>query len=368
MDELRGEVVVLRPFRPTDVDDLAAGCADAVTQRFLTRLPSPYTRQHAQEWINDTAPATVAAGNWAYAYADPASDRLVGGGRVSAKGQQTAEIGYWVAPWARRRGVATEACRLLANAAFAAEVERLVLSTQLENVASQRVALTAGFTREGVERGGGRNRDDSRHDRIVWARLRTDSGEPTPRLLPDLPVGQLTDGVVTLRPLTEADAADTYALRSQPDVIATSVPPRTPDLAEITQTCARAPSAWLAGQRADFTIRDSATGQYAGEIGLYYWESGTQQAMTGYSLMPAWRGRGYTTRAVDLVARWAFVATDVARLIAGTAPGNEASQRVLQRAGFEREGYHRSRLPGPNGTRIDDIQWVRFPARPHDGA
>ena len=31
------------------------------------------------------------------------------------------------------------------------------------------------------------------------------------------------------------------------------------------------------------------------------------------------------------------------------------SQRVLEKAGFEREGYLRSRLPGPDGTRIDDV-------------
>jgi RimJ/RimL family protein N-acetyltransferase len=86
----------------------------------------------------------------------------------------------------------------------------------------------------------------------------------------------------------------------------------------------------------------------------------TQQAMIGYSLDPRWRGRGYTTRAVNLVAEWAFANIGIVRLIAGTAPDNIASQRVLERAGFEREGYHRARLPGPNGTRIDDIQWVRL--------
>jgi hypothetical protein len=31
---------------------------------------------------------------------------------------------------------------------------------------------------------------------------------------------------------------------------------------------------------------------------------------------------------------------------------------VLQRVGFLQEGYMRARLPGPDDTRIDDIQWV----------
>ncbi len=366
MDVLRGKNVVLRSLRPDDADDLAAGCDDPLTQQFLPLLPGPYTREHALWWITEGAPARVESGEWAYGYADPTTDRLIGGGGGKRLGDGVAEIGYWVAPWARRRGIATEAARLLATHVLSQPgIERLILHTQLENSASQRVALASGFSREGVERAGGGRRDGSRHDLIVWSRLRTDSGDPTPRQLPDVPGGELTDGVVTLRPLLAADAEDTFTLRSLPDVVATSVPPVAKAFDTIAETCARAQSGWLAGQRADFTIRDAATGAYTGEIGLYYWESSIQQAMTGYSLMPQWRGRGYTTRAVTLLADWAF-SIGIARLIAGTAADNVASHRVLQRAGFEREGYERSRLPGPDGTRIDNIQWALLPdmARP----
>jgi RimJ/RimL family protein N-acetyltransferase len=56
-----------------------------------------------------------------------------------------------------------------------------------------------------------------------------------------------------------------------------------------------------------------------------------------------------------------FAETAIARLIAGTLPTNRGSQRVLEKAGFTREGYQRSRLPGPNGTRTDDVQFVLLP-------
>ena len=49
------------------------------------------------------------------------------------------------------------------------------------------------------------------------------------------------------------------------------------------------------------------------------------------------------------------------RLIAGTAPENEASRRVLKAAGFRQEGYQRSRLPGIGGTRIDDLLFAVLP-------
>ena len=60
--------------------------------------------------------------------------------------------------------------------------------------------------------------------------------------------------------------------------------------------------------------------------------------MIGYSMMPAWRGRGYATRAVRLVAAWALRA-DGHRPASSPAPhpDNIGSQRVLERAGFVRE-------------------------------
>ena len=361
-----GDPVVLRPYRTEDADDLTRACNDPLVQRFVPSMPSPYTRHDALAWISEsTVNASTAGdkttGNTALAFADPATDRLLGGGGFRRGAERTAEMGYLVAPWARQRGVATAAARLLTAQAFAQGVERISLRTEWENTASQRVAIAAGFSRESVQRGGGANRDGTRHDLIVWARLRTDPEGPKNRILPDLPghsssgPGELSDGVVTLRPTSPQDAHDTYALRCLPDVIATSVPPQVPEWSTVARTCARAEAGWLAGERADFTIRDTATSAYAGEIGLYYWEPPTQQAMIGYSMMPHWRGRGYATRAASLVARWALDEVGIARVIAGTAPNNLGSQRVLQRAGFVQEGYQRARLPGPDNTRVDDI-------------
>jgi RimJ/RimL family protein N-acetyltransferase len=41
---------------------------------------------------------------------------------------------------------------------------------------------------------------------------------------------------------------------------------------------------------------------------------------------------------------------------------NVASQRVLAKAGFVREGIQRSRFEGAAGARVDDVTHVLFPA------
>jgi RimJ/RimL family protein N-acetyltransferase len=364
---IEGDGIRLRPHRPADLDDLVEGCNDPLTSRFTPILPSPYTARDGMWWIGQGAAASFAAGGAAYVIADPATDRLIGGiglTRTPGLGRR-ANIGYWVSPRARERGVATAATVALSGWAFEHGLHRLDLLTALENLASQRVAMAAGYAREGVLRGVMLGRDGAWEDRVVWARLAGDPPGPTRRLLPDLPGGALngalSDGGVLLRPLRAADAPVIHALHLLPDVVACSVPPVAPDREEIELRCARAGTWWLAGERADLVITDAASGQVTGDIGLYNQEPRTGQAMIGYTMLPGWRGRGYATRAVRLLARWAFEQAGIERLIAGTHPANISSRRVLARAGFRREGYQHERLPGAAGTRLDDVLYALLP-------
>src|SRR6476619_3999237 len=71
--------------------------------------------------------------------------------RIAERDPGLAAVGYWLRPDARGRGAATIALQLIARWAFnEVGVQRLELTTAPENVASQRVAEGAGFTREGI--------------------------------------------------------------------------------------------------------------------------------------------------------------------------------------------------------------------------
>jgi RimJ/RimL family protein N-acetyltransferase len=352
---------MLRELGPADVDDIVLGCNDPLIQRFLPMLPSPYTEADARSFVLDHAPAKHAKGGAEFAIADPGTGRLLGCVGIHPCGQGIGKIGYWVAPWGRGRGCATSAARAASAWAFEHGYARLELRADPENGPSQRVAIAAGYAREGVQRGGGVRRDGGRYDMTVWARLADDPPGPTPRLLPDLPGGELSDGVVTLRPLGPDDAEDAYRIHRLPEVVIAQVPPEPFPRDRIARRCAQAEAIWLAGVRAALSIRDAVTDTFAGEIGLYYQEPSTGQAMIGYDLDRPWRGRGYASRAVRLLAAWTFERTGIVRLIAGAAPDNVASQRVLIAAGFRREGYQRSRLPGVAGSRLDDVLFALLP-------
>ncbi len=61
----------------------------------------------------------------------------------------------------------------------------------------------------------------------------------------------------------------------------------------------------------------------------------------GYSLDAKKEGRGLMSEALGLVIRYAFEGLGLKRLLAGFMPQNARSAKVLERAGFVREGYHR---------------------------
>src|SRR5690606_41532590 len=98
----------------------------------------------------------------------------------------------------------------------------------------------------------------------------------------------------------------------------------------------------------------------AGRLGFSAIVPGLCESRVGYCVRPASRGCGFATRALRLLVGWAFRDTPIARIVAGTDPANTPSHRVLERAGFTREGVARGLLPGPDGARHDDLRWARL--------
>src|SRR3954453_11987152 len=154
--QLRTSRLLLRPIAPDDVDAIYAACQDPEIQRWTT-VPSPYLREHAEQFACDYAPKAWAAGDAAVF-----GVTVLGTGTLLAsvglhfdRGRDPgiAEIGYWTAADARGRGVTTEAVAAVCAWGFAAcGVQRLEWYAEMGNVPSRRVAEKVGFTVEGTLR------------------------------------------------------------------------------------------------------------------------------------------------------------------------------------------------------------------------
>lgn len=134
--------VRLDPLADTDIDWITAACQDTEIQRW-TVVPRPYHRHHAVEFVvtgaNEFRNRTVRT------VADLRPVGMIGIHTFDAK-SGVADIGYWVAPWGRRQGVARGAIKLLIEEirgiAGAKSVQARIAVT---NVASRRTVESCGF-------------------------------------------------------------------------------------------------------------------------------------------------------------------------------------------------------------------------------
>ena len=151
---LTGGGVRLRPWRAADATAVFEACQDPDVQRYTT-VPVPYRLDHA-EWFVANGPVSWAAREAApFAVVDPASDEVLGSVAVMRidTGSQVGEVGYWVAPRARGRGVATAAVVAVTEWMRSAGFFRAELLIAVDNAASAAVAKAAGYEHEGILRG-----------------------------------------------------------------------------------------------------------------------------------------------------------------------------------------------------------------------
>jgi RimJ/RimL family protein N-acetyltransferase len=170
----------LRAWDPGDAPSVTAACQDPEIPRW-TVVPENYKERHAREFIGGAATELANGRELALAIVD-GEDRLLGALGISNFDwdDMKAEIGYWMAPEARHRGIGARATRMLAEWALTSlGLERLELLAHPENEGSQRLAERAGFTREGTLRRY-RRRHGVREDLVMFSLLAEDlAGAPS---------------------------------------------------------------------------------------------------------------------------------------------------------------------------------------------
>jgi RimJ/RimL family protein N-acetyltransferase len=140
--------LLLRPFVLDDVPAVTEACQDPEIARWTSAIPSPYTEEDARRWIASHPERWASGLGASFALIDPAEGALVGtvGLQHVTREHRDAEIGYWVAAWARGHGVATRAVALATRWAFSSfDLDALDLLTMLGNTSSERVADKAGY-------------------------------------------------------------------------------------------------------------------------------------------------------------------------------------------------------------------------------
>ncbi len=337
---------------PASLRFMPAGAhPDAST--YLTWLRRRQLGQDSNEhlnWAIADRETDHALGNLTIFRLDPVDSRFQG------------EIGYWLHPTARGRGVLGEVIPVIIDHAFTPVSEgglgltRLYAETDLNNAASQAILLRAGFRRWGQDRRAYRNGEGEITDGAYFELLATDERlDRRPRRVNDV----ILDGTrVRLRPWRDDDAS------------------------RIVEGCRDERSKhWLAGLPDPYTVENALAylrwcrGEAAAGRGLFLAmadpdddactgsiavtklaEEDPTSGEVGYWAHPAARGSGVTTEAVRLLVDHAFQPPSggglgLRRLELRAAAGNAASQHVAEANGFYRTGMRRQ------AERLGDGSW-----------
>jgi RimJ/RimL family protein N-acetyltransferase len=148
--------LTLRPFGEADIAWVYEVSQDPAIQRNLAEVFAPYRMEHAAYFVRQlTLAAWDQRERAEFLVAEAADGTRLGrvGLGLRPHDPGAAEIGYWMAPPARGRGVATAAVRALCQWAFAdLGLDLIEWHCETGNIASRRVAEKAGFLIEATLR------------------------------------------------------------------------------------------------------------------------------------------------------------------------------------------------------------------------
>ena len=168
----------------------------------------------------------------------------------------------------------------------------------------------------------------------------------------------LTIDELVLRPWRDADAPAVLVACQDPEIARWVTIPQPFMPADADAFIEASISMWRAGTGAAFAIVEAADDRLLGAVTRFGPEG--HQATFGLWLAPEARGRGVGSRSLRLVADWTFATTAAIRLDTFIMVGNEVSNRMVERAGFRREGVLRAWDLHHEGVPVDCVVYARI--------
>jgi RimJ/RimL family protein N-acetyltransferase len=369
--ELEGLVLhsgrlTLRPWQASDVAAVRQIMADDRMGQYLRQAsqaaPDSSNTDVAHRIVSEIGQQGRASGSRLdCAIAENTTGDLVGGIALllPTSPQTAAELGYWLGTGFQGRGYVSEAVQTLSRFGFGQGLGRIRIVCEVANRGSAAVALRTGYAFEGISRGD-RATSAGPVDAAVFGRTAADPGEPIKPAWNSMT--ELTDGVVTLRPQVASDWPTVLAEGSNAESIGWGFGGDPMDEADAIARAAKAPLDWLVGRQAQLLICDAATGGGAGTLTMRAVGPPGVVAI-GYGVLPEFRGRRFTSRALRLLTDWAFEHTEINRFELGCKADNLASARSAEAAGFVADGRFAGRLRNPDGSFSDEIGYGKVRPR-----
>ena len=153
-EELRGERVIIRPYRESDAQDVfeAVGESRDHLRPWLPFANEHQTVEETRDWIIHQVAAWLLREDMTLGMWEATTNRYLGGTGFHPRDWDIGyfEIGYWIRASSEGRGYVTEAVRLLTDFVFhTLKANRLEIRCDELNVRSAAIPRRLGFVEEG---------------------------------------------------------------------------------------------------------------------------------------------------------------------------------------------------------------------------
>jgi RimJ/RimL family protein N-acetyltransferase len=326
---LRSDRAVLRTMRPSDASGYASGTADAAVRQFA-HLPEPeYTEASVTSLIEGEIREGLERGDLAVlTIADAATDAFAGSLVLFGVEHGSVEVGFWVHPGHRGKGIASAALALAAQFAGHCGLTRLTARTVPENRASGRVLERSGFTKG--EASNGTAPSGQEVSLLHYARD-----------LEPITLFPFETGRLRLRLHEHADAEALQRTYSRADVARYLLDDPWSEADAARHLSERIAKSGLEGGGTALALVIEHDGAVIGDVQLWLTDAERRVAEIGWVLNPACGGRGFAAEAVRAVLDLAFTRYGLHRVAARMDARNDASARLARRVGMQQEAHLR---------------------------
>ncbi len=156
-----------------------------------------------------------------------------------------------------------------------------------------------------------------------------------------LPFPNLESDRLLLRQVSVNDAAEVFALRSNPETMKYIPRPLVTTVEEALEHVKLINSKIESGEGINWAITEKGNPKLLGIIGHYRIKWEHFRSEIGYMLLPEAQGKGIITEAIQLLIDYGFDEMKMHSLEAIIDPDNQASARVLEKNKFVKEAHLR---------------------------
>ncbi|MDQ3927596.1 MAG: GNAT family N-acetyltransferase [Chloroflexota bacterium] len=351
---LETERLLLRAYTLEDAEDVFAWTSDPQMPIFTDWEPHT-TVEDSREMIRKRVLRGADGRAASFAIVLKEEAKVIGNITVMRQWRHgSMGMGYDIARAYWNRGYATEAALCAIRYCFdALGMNRVEAMCYPENEASLRVMLKTGMAYEATLReymiikGMYRDLHSCAILRREWSGESAPPGEQAPRTLGQ-PGGEITELFnrapiletkrLRLRGLRMEDATYVYEYASDPEVARYVMFEPHQSLGESRAYLERVLSRPPGSGSINLGMEHRATGKLLGRIVLFLDSERDARGELAYALNRSYWGQGYTTEAARVVIDHGFRHLPLHRIQATCFPENEASARVLEKAGMSYEG------------------------------